>query len=251
VAPLRTINDAFFDFVADGVRRFARRGETVDIPEGEDLTRGDKFGAFTKEVDEEPPPPAGSYVVRPQLEWSATEFDRYTDAVHISEVKEHIEATAELDRAPLALLILESENRKKNPRQRLVAYLAEVTGTETADTNATSTDEAPTGVVPGSAGEDTLIDEGVKIEEPTEDESAVIQEGAGESVVGGEGTGGAPDGGGDLVEYVSTNTIEAVLERVGDDSGLATAYREAEESRGDKARSTLIEKLTKIEYPEA
>jgi hypothetical protein len=248
VAPLRTINDAFFDFVAGGVRCFARRGETVDIPEGEDLTRGDKFGAFTKEVDEEPAPPAGSYVVRPQLEWSATEFDRYTDAVHISEVKEHIEATAELDRAPLALLILESENRKTNPRERLVAYLAEVTGTDTADTNATSTDEEPTGVVPGSAGEDTLINEGVKIEEPTGGVPPVTS--AGEPVVDGEVTGGAPDAGEDLVEFVSTNTIEAVLERVGDASGLATAYREAEESRGDKARPTLIEKLTKIENPD-
>jgi hypothetical protein len=54
----------------------------------------------------------------------------------------------------------------------------------------------------------------------------------------------------DLMEFVSTSTIEAVLERVGDDPGLATAYREAEESRGDKVRPTLIEKLTKIEYPE-
>jgi hypothetical protein len=252
VAPLRTINDAVFDFVnPDGVRRYARRGETVDIPEGEDLKRGDKFGAFTKKVDEEPAPPEGSYVVRPQLEWSATEFDRYADAAHISEVKEHIETTPELDRAPLALLILESENRKKNPRQRLVTYLAEVTGTAPADDTTVPGDEAPTDVVPGTAGEDTLIDEGVKIEEPTQDESPVTpQEGAGEPVVDGEVTGGAPDGGEDLVEFVSTNTIEAVLERVGDDPGLATAYREAEESRGDKARATLIEKLTKIEYPE-
>jgi hypothetical protein len=250
VAPLRTINDAVFDFVdADAVRRYARRGETVDIPEGQDLTRGDKFGAFTKEVDEEPAPPAGSYVVRPQLEWSATEFDRYTDATHISEVKEHIEATAELDRAPLALLVLESENRKKNPRSRLVTYLAEVTGT--ADANAGSSDESPTGVVPGTAGEDTLIDEGVKIEEPTGDETRVApQGGAGEAVVDGEVTGGAPDAGEDLFEFVSTNTVEAVLERAGADPELAAALRQAEESRGDKARKGAIEDLNKIENPE-
>jgi hypothetical protein len=250
VAPLRTINDAFFDFVnTDGVRHFARRGETVDIPEGEDLARGDKWGAFTKDVDEEPAPPADTHVVRPELGWSATEFDRYTDAAHISEVKEHIETTPELDQAPLALPVLESENRKKNPRPKLVTYLTEVTGT--ADDTTVPGDEASTDIVPGTAGEDTLIDEGVKIEEPIEDESPVIpQEGAGEPDVDSEVTGGAPDAGEDLVEFVSTNTIPAVLERVGDDSGLATAYREAEESRGDKARPTLIEQLTKIEYPE-
>jgi hypothetical protein len=43
VAPLRTINDAFFEyFDTDGIRRTVRRGETADIPEGADLTRGDK-----------------------------------------------------------------------------------------------------------------------------------------------------------------------------------------------------------------
>jgi hypothetical protein len=244
VAPLRTINDAFFDFVdTDRVRQFARRGETVDIPEGEDLARGDKWGAFTKEVGEEPPPPPDTHVTRPQLGWSATEFDRYTDAAHVSEVKDHIETTPDLDRAPLALLILESENRKKNPRPKLVSYLTDITGT--ADGNATPIDDGPTGVVPGT-GDDTLIDEGVKVEEPTGDDVPTPQEGAGEPVDGE----GPPVTGEDLVEFVSTNTIEAVLERVGDDPGLATAYREAEESRGDKARKTLIADLTKIEYPE-
>jgi hypothetical protein len=95
-----------------------------------------------------------------------------------------------------------------------------------------------------------LIDEGVKIEEPTGDETPVTsQEGAGAPVVDGEVTGGAPDGGEDLVEYVSTNTIEAVLERVGEDPELAKTYREAELSRGDKARKTLITDLEKIETP--
>jgi hypothetical protein len=252
VAPLRTINDAFFDFLdTAGVRHFARRGETVDIPEGEDLTRGDKWGAFTKEVGEEPPPPPDTHVTRPQLGWSATEFDRYTDAAHISEVEDHISSTPDLDRAPLALLILESENRKKNPRPKLVSYLAEVTGTAEAGANAGAGDEAPTDIVPGTAGEDTLIDEGVKIEEPPGDETPVTpQEGAGEPVVDGEVTRGAPDGGEDLGEYVSTNTIEAVLERAGSDPELAKALREAEESRGEKARKGAIEGLTKIENPE-
>jgi hypothetical protein len=249
VAPLRTINDAFFDFAGtDGVRHFARRGETVDIPEGEDLKRGDKWGAFTKEVGEEPPPPPNTHLARPQLGWSATEFDRYTDAAHISEVEDHIENTPELDRAPLALLILESENRKKNPRQRLVNYLTEVTGT--AESSVVGVDEAPTDIVPGTAGEDTLIDEGVKIEEPTGDETPVTsQDGAGAPVVDGEVTGGAPDVDEELVAFVSTNTIDVVLERAGDDAATAAALREAELSRGDKARKTLITDLEKIETP--
>jgi hypothetical protein len=55
----------------------------------------------------------------------------------------------------------------------------------------------------------------------------------------------------DLVEFVSTNTVEAVLERAGEDSELAAALRAAEESRGDKARKGVIEGLTKIENAEA
>jgi hypothetical protein len=244
VAPLRTINDAFFEyFDTDGIRRTVRRGETADIPEGADLTRGDKWGAFTKEVGEEPLPPEGSYVIRPQLDWSSTEFDRYTDAVHISEVQDHLEATAELDRAPLALLILESENRKQNPRPKLVEYLAALTGT--ADQR-TTIDEAPTGVVPGTAGEDTLIDHGVKVEEPIEDAEPVTPQ-EGEPVAADAARTPVVDE--DIVEFVSTNTIDVVLARAGDDAATAAALREAELSRGDKARKTLITDLEKIETP--
>jgi hypothetical protein len=117
----------------------ARRGETVDIPEGEDLARGDKFGAFMPEVGQEPPSPLDTKLIQPQpqpqpqpqLDWTPTEWDRYVDAAHISEVQEQLAARAEIDRAPLALLIIEAENRKGNPRSKLIEYLNGIAGITT------------------------------------------------------------------------------------------------------------------------
>ena len=99
----------------------------------------------------------------------------------------------------------------------------------------------------GESAREELLTALAQVVEPTS--SPATGNGSSEEAGGPEDeTGGEGE---DLIEFVSTNTVEAVLERVGDDSGLATAYREAEESRGDKSRPTLIKQLTKIEYPEA
>lgn len=59
-----------------------------------------------------------------------------------------------------------------------------------------------------------------------------------------EESGGSGDE--DLVDFVSTSTIEAVLERAGDDPEVAAQLKAAEELRGEKARKTLIEALERI-----
>lgn len=51
----------------------------------------------------------------------------------------------------------------------------------------------------------------------------------------------------DLDEFVATNTIEAVLAKAGNDPAMAEELIAIEEARGEKARSSLIEKLSKIE----
>ncbi len=50
----------------------------------------------------------------------------------------------------------------------------------------------------------------------------------------------------ELADFVATSTIDAVLEKAGDDAALAEELANAEENRGTKARKTLIEQLNKI-----
>jgi hypothetical protein len=212
--PERVINDAVFQYKdAEGRLLTAVRGEKVDIPEGSDLARGDKWGAFTPD-GKEPKPPADTLLPDIEAEWTPEEYNRLVDAATANEVIEKLNDVAEEDRAEVARRLIEAESsRGDTAREDLLAALAQVV--ESPSSPAT----APTS---GDEQDETVPDETTS-----------------------EGTGGE-----DLVEFVSTNTIEAVLEQVGDDPGLATAYREAEESRGDKARKTLIADLTKIEYPE-
>jgi hypothetical protein len=155
MAPLRTISDAVFAYTdRTGAYATARRGQTVDIPEGDDLKRGDSFGAFMAEVNEEPPPPADTKLVTPEVGWSAREFDNYIDAAHISEIRDELGRRAELDRAPLALQLLEAENRKANPRQTLVTFLNETAGIAPTGVGEVVIpgDESPTGTTPPPAG---------------------------------------------------------------------------------------------------
>ncbi|NAZ73859.1 hypothetical protein GTQ99_00240 [Kineococcus sp. T13] len=50
--PERTIKSIYFGYVnANGTFVTARKGETVDIPEGRYLTRGDQLGAFVTDDD--------------------------------------------------------------------------------------------------------------------------------------------------------------------------------------------------------
>jgi hypothetical protein len=210
--PERVINDAVFQYAdAEGRLLTAVRGEKVDIPNGPDLARGDKWGAFTPD-GKEPKPPADTLLPDIGAEWTPEEYNRLVDAATADEVIDKLNAVADEDRAEVARRLIEAESsRGDTAREDLLAALAQVVESPSSPaTVATSGDE----------GEGTPTPEG-----ETDNE--------------------------DLVEFVSTSTIEAVLERVGEDAGLATAYREAEESRGDKARKTLIEQLTKIEYPEA
>jgi hypothetical protein len=214
--PERVIDDAVFQYKdAEGRLLTAVRGEKVDIPDGADLARGDKWGAFTPD-GKEPKPPADTLLPDIEAEWTPEEYNRLVDAATADEILDKVNAVAEEDRAEVARRLIESESsRGDTAREDLLAALAQVVESPSSPATVTT----------------TRADDGA------------------ESGLGEPSSEGGP-GREDLVDFVSTSTIEAVLERVGDDSGTATAYREAEESRGDKARSTLIEKLTKIEYPE-
>jgi hypothetical protein len=215
--PERVINDAVFQYKdAEGRRITAVRGQKVDIPEGKDLARGDKWGAFTPD-GQEPTPPEGTFLPDIDLEWTAEEYNRLVDAAAGDEILTKLNAVPTENRAEVARKLIDSESsRGESAREELLVALNVAAEAAEGSSVPTLTTETDASLLKADGTEATS----------------------------------APQGG-DLVEFVSTNTIEAVLERVGDDPGLATAYREAEESRGDKARKTLIEQLTKIEYPEA
>lgn len=118
---------------------------------------------------------------------------------------------ADEDRTEVARRLIEAESsRGETAREELLAALAQVAEPASSPGTGNGTNEQ-------SGGSD-------------EDQAA------------GEGE--------DLVEFVSTNTVEAVLERAGEDAELAAALRAAEESRGEKARKGVIEGLTKIESGE-
>jgi hypothetical protein len=50
----------------------------------------------------------------------------------------------------------------------------------------------------------------------------------------------------ELAQFVATSNKDEILERAGDDPELAEALKDAEEARGKKARSTLVDALDKI-----
>jgi hypothetical protein len=112
--PKRTIADAFFHFkTAEGPFLTARRGENVDIPEGEDLDRGDKFGAFTAKVGQEPPPPEDTTVPEILVEWTPEEFNRFVDAATADEILAKLGEVAEEDQPRVAERLIEAENGHK------------------------------------------------------------------------------------------------------------------------------------------
>jgi hypothetical protein len=207
--PERVINDAVFQYQdTEGRLVTAVRGEKVDIPEGPDLERGDKWGAFTPD-GKEPKPPEGTFLPDIEAEWTDEEYVRLVDAATGDEVLTKLNGVSEENRPEIARRLIEAESsRGGTAREELLAALSQIA-------------------------------------EPTS--SPATGNGEGEESSGPEGE---PDEGEDLAEFVSTNTVEAVLERAGDDAELAAALREAEESRGDKARKGVIEGLTKIENPE-
>jgi hypothetical protein len=212
--PERVINDAVFQYKdTDGRLVTAIRGEKVDIPDGPDLARGDKWGAFTPD-GKEPKAPEGTLLPDIEAEWTDEEYVRLVDAATADEVVAKLNDVSNENRPEIARRLIEAESsRGDTAREELLTSLAQVA--ESPSTPATGNGQGEDQDAGGSA----------------QDED------------GGEGE--------DLVEFVSTNTVEAVLERAGDDRELAAALREAEESRGDKARKGVIEGLTKIENAEA
>jgi hypothetical protein len=212
--PERVINDAVFQYKdTEGRLLTAVRGEKVDIPEGPDLARGDKWGAFTPD-GMEPKAPADTLLPDIEAEWTPEEYNRLVDAATADEVLTKLNDVAEEDRAEVARRLIEAESsRGDTAREDLLLALSQVvespSSPATVSTPENPSDETQTG-------------------EPSETTE-----------------------GEDLVEFVSTNTVEAVLERAGEDRELAAALREAEEARGDKARKGVIEGLTKIENAEA
>lgn len=209
--PERVINDAVFQYQdAEGRRITAVRGEKVDIPEGKDLVRGDKFGAFTPD-GKEPKPPEGTFLPDIEAEWTDEDYTRLVDTATGDEVLTKLNEVSEENRAEVARRLIEAESsRGETAREELLTALAQVA-------EPTSSPATGNGTSDGAGGSQ-------------EDETS------------GEGE--------NLVEFVSTNTVEAVLERAGEDPELAAQLRAAEEARGDKARVTAIEGLSKIENPE-
>lgn len=63
---------------------------------------------------------------------------------------------------------------------------------------------------------------------------------------GGDGGGGQGDGGEVDLSKPEKHTVKVLLAEVGDDKDKARALIEAEEARGDEARTTLLEKLDEI-----
>lgn len=123
----RTINDAFFTYRdADSRLIYAQRGETHDIPTGEDLDRGDKFGAFTAVVGDEPAPPEG-VLVDIKVDWKADDFNRFVDAGSSKEILAKLSKVDPANQARIAESLIEAESsKKKRVRSKLVASLNEV-----------------------------------------------------------------------------------------------------------------------------
>lgn len=123
--PLRTINDVAFEFRStEGPLVTVRRGETVDIPEGPDLERGDKFGAFTAVAGVEPLPPEGTILPDILVEWTPQEFNRFVDAATADEITQRLYDVAPEDQPFVARQLIEAETTRKKVRKNLVTTLS-------------------------------------------------------------------------------------------------------------------------------
>jgi hypothetical protein len=203
--PQRTIKAAFFPY-RDAENRviYAQRGETHDIPEGEDLERGELNDVFTAELGDEPAPPEG-HLVDIDLDWLPDDYNRFVDAGTIKEILGKLSAVTPENQPRVARDLIEAESsRKKRVRQRLLDALEAVANGQVLE----STPEL-------------------------ENDEAEVDSDGSETA--------------SLVDFVATNTIDAVLESAAGDPEKAKALRLAEEERGDKARKSLLEALAKIE----
>lgn len=131
--PKKTIAHAFFTYTDNhGAFIMAHRGETVDVPEGADLERGEKFGAFTAHVDQEPPPPADTEIPNIDLGWGSSDYDRYVDAGHIDEIKAKFAEVPEEAKAGVARQLFDAE-LKGRARKQLLEFLEPVAAEKPAE----------------------------------------------------------------------------------------------------------------------
>jgi hypothetical protein len=224
--PERQIAFASTWFYKDGQHIVARRGEIHEIPQNE-FDRLEKLGALVPEGGELERP--GQLI--PLLANASGEHIRnYLSSGSTAEILAHVPdyPTALVDRLAAAERtgqertdLLDGLTRYLRPENELAEVRVDSSG-PMLDENGVTTSA-------------TLIGRSIADNSTVEDNA-----------------GGVPTSadGEDLVEFVSTNTVEAVLERAGDDPDTAAALRAAEESRGEKARKGAIEGLTKIENPE-
>src|SRR4051812_1362461 len=129
--PIRTINDALFAFKNDkGVIIHARRGDQVDIPEGDDLVRGEKCDSFTKD-NAEPKPPEGTEMPAIDPVWELDDFKRYVDEGTVEEIKAKFLVVPEEVQATTAQRLLAAEeSRGEKVRKSLVDFLNGYTETQ-------------------------------------------------------------------------------------------------------------------------
>lgn len=125
--PKRVIQDALFQYAdKDGRRITAYHGEEHDIPEGKDLARGDKWGAFTKD-NREPAPPENTHLPEIQTDWSEQEWIRYVDAGREDEIIGALNAVEPENKVLVAeKLIVAEQGRGTSARATLLEGLASI-----------------------------------------------------------------------------------------------------------------------------
>jgi hypothetical protein len=123
--PIRTINDAAFFYTDDkGITIHARRGDTVDIPEGYDLTRGEKAGSFTIDGGE-PKPNPDTFMPDISLAWDTAEYRAFVDDATADEIKAKFgELDDEAKPAVAAQLIAAEQSRGKKVRKSIIDGLS-------------------------------------------------------------------------------------------------------------------------------
>jgi hypothetical protein len=287
--PKRTVKDAFFMFNDTfGRRVWAQRGETHDIPDGEDLERGDRLGAFTADGGE-PPAPAGTYIPAIELSWTPQEWEAWVDAGKINEIIEKLNDVAPHERGRAASLIIQAEHgRKDKARPELLESLAKVadsapaplpdpTDNNTWDGNISSltdeelatwvrrnSDEAVLAAVGADPELAVFVKEAEQVGRGRPGLLTALDERAGLSRNGQVATSEVPENTGtddvpavalsvdpEFAQFVVESNVPAILERVGTDVNLARQALQAEQARPENDRKSLTEALQKIVDTEA
>ena len=125
--PTRTIQDAFFTFIdADGKRVWGQRAETHDIPEGEDLERGDADGLHPQRRRASCTSGDLHSIDQDDLQWDKDEWERWVDAGKINEILGHLNQLSAQERQRAATAVLQAEQgRGDKARPELLRLLAQ------------------------------------------------------------------------------------------------------------------------------